>query len=517
MGVTAITSKKKIIGILIVFIFLFSLTNQIISPNVLAEEAENSEDTSDEPRIGIIGSIFRQLGRFSASLVPIFRLMIIAVAADPPVIEIGYNETVNINLGMIDPGSGEFEVFDNDATIFTSRYLNFEVIKYPGGTDAGSWFVSYDPYTVNVEKGSILKTNVTISLTSPPIASNAIQSGLFTFRIADTWAYGNLWFPPKGSPMDVPISRFMWFFSAAFILRFGKYSGIVETEYKEISILVKVKPYHALKIDSVNLINLKPDQITSIPITLKNLGNYNDTYNFTIASKHKDIKISNPTSITLAPGETKEIYLSVSVPQSAFDYGTLHNVKIQAYSIHDPNVIIAEQKIFIETKGIYLSEMGGALLGLLFIVLIFAVAFYVHRRRNFIKKHCTKPDKPWEIPKEKKYLDKIKETDKKKYKETMKMMQDEYSSSLLWYQNYCKAITKPKPVKKKEEVKKEKPKEPEKIKIKEEKPKKPKPVKKKKEIPTDIKKQAEDRQRQKIMSKILREQEKQKRKFREVQ
>jgi len=508
-----ITSKKKIIGILIIFIFLFSLTNQFLSPNVLAQEAENSEDTSDEPKIGIIGSIFRQLGRFSASLVPIFRLMIIAVAADPPVIEIGYNETVNINLGMINPGTGEFEVFDRDVTIFTSRFLNFEVIKYPGGTDAGSWFVSYDPYTVDIEKGSILKTNVTISLTSPPVASNAIQSGLFTFKISDTIAYGNLWFPPKGSPMDVPISRLMWFLSAAVIMRFGKYSGTVETVDKEINVLVKVKPYHALKIDSVDLINLKPDQITSIPISLKNLGNYNDTYNFTIASKHKGIKLSNPTSITLAPGETKEIYLSVSVPQSAFDYGTLHNVKIQAYSIHNPNVTIAEQKIFIQTKGIYLSEMGGALLGLLFIVLIFAVAFYLHRRRKFIKKHCIKPDKPWELPEEKKYLNKIKKTDKKKYEETMKMMQDEYTSSVLWYKNYCDVITKPKPVKKKKPVIKEKPMKPEKI--KKEKPKEPETVKKK-EIPKDTKSQVENKQRQKTISRILREQEKQKRKFGEV-
>ncbi len=515
MGVTTITSKKKIIGIFIVFIFIFSLTNQVISPNVLAQETEDTEDTSDEPKIGIIGSILRQIGLFSTSLFPIFRLMIIAVAADPPVIEIAYNETVNIELGMINPGTGEFELFDNDVTIFEKRYLNFEVIEYPGGTDAGSWFVSYDPYTVNVEKGSILKTNVTISLTSPPIASNAIQSGLFKFRIADTWAYGNLWFPPKGSPMDVPISRFMWFLSAAFLMKFGQYSGTVDIEYKEIDVLVKVKPYHALKFDSVSLVNLKPNQISSIPITLKNLGNYNDTYNFTIASKHNNIKLSNPTSITLAPGETKDIYLSVSVPESAFDYGTLHNVKIQAYSIYDPDVIIAEQKIFIETRGVYLSEMGGALLSLLFIVLLLGIAFYVHRRRMFIKKYCTKPDKPWELPKEKKYLNKIKKTDKKKYKETMKMMHDEYNSSLLWYQNYCKAITKPKTVKKKKEVKKEKPKKPEKTEIKEEKPKEPKLVKKK-EISTDIKAQAENRQRQKIISKILREQEKQKRKFRKV-
>lgn len=382
------------------------------------------------------------IGKFTTFLFPIFRLAIVAVASDPPFIEIGYNETVNLELGMVNPETGEFEIWDKDYAIFTTRFVNFEVIEYPRGTDSTSWFIDYEPSTVVVKKGSVLKTNVTLSLTSPPIASNAIQSGLLKFRVADTWGFGDIWFPPKGSPMDKPFSRFLWFFSALFIIRFGKYSGTVDVEYKDIAVLVKVKPYHALKFDTMPLVNLRPDQITSIPVTLENLGNYNDTFSFRIINDNKDIIISNPSSITLAPGEQKDIYIGISVPQSAFDYGTLHSIKIEAYSIYDPNVTIDQKTIYIETRGIYVSEVSGFGLLFLIILLLAFIGIYLHRHRLFFEKYCVKPDKPWEIPEEKAYLEQIKKTDEVKYNEILKMMHDEYKSALLWYKSYINATIK---------------------------------------------------------------------------
>ncbi len=360
---------------------------------------------------------------------------------------------MNIELGMVNPSTGEFILWDRDSKIFPIRYINFEVIEYPEGTDSSSWFIGYEPYTVVVEKGSLLKTNITISLTSPPIASNVIQSGLLKFRISDTVGYGDLWFPPKGSSQDKIILRFMWFLSAALILRYGKFSGTVDVEYKEISILVKVKPYHALKFDTIPLVNLRPDQLTSIPVTLENLGNYNDTYNFRIVSDNKDIIISNPSSITLAPGEQKDIYLGISVPQSAFDYGTLHSVIIEAFSIYDPNVTIDQKTIYFETRGVYVSEISGIGILFLIIIIIIFIAIYLHKRRLFFEKYCTKPDKPWENQEEKKYLETLNENEYKKIRE---MMEDEYKSALLWYKYYLQAIIKKKQTEEREKKIKEK-------------------------------------------------------------
>ena len=59
----------------------------------------------------------------------------------------------------------------------------------------------------------------------------------------------------------------------------------------------------------------------------------------------------------------------------------------------------------------------------------------------------------------------IKKKDKKEYNETLKMMQYEYDSAMLWYKFYCKNIIEAKPVKKKEEkIKKEKKKKEKKVK-----------------------------------------------------
>ena len=439
------------------------MINQFVVTNVYADDNIVTEKTTSS-RIGVIGGLIKIFAKFLAiNIFPIVRFDENVFTSVPPFIEIGYNETVNIELGLLNTKKNEFQMPKQDCPWYKYRYLNFEVIEYPGGTDSTSWFIDYDPYTIEVKKGTVLKTNITISLTSPPIAGDAIQSGLFTFRIADTWAYPNLWYAPKDTDFDKIGLRFLYFLSAAFVMRYGKYSGTVSVEYKNISILVKVKPYHALKFDTLPLINLKPNQITSIPITLENLGNYNDTYNFRIVSVNKKIVISNPSSITLAPGEQKDIYLGISVPQSAFDYGTLHSVKIEAFSIYDPNVTIDQKTIYFETRGIYFSEINS--IGILFfaVIFIFIIAIYMHKRRVYYEKYCSQPDKPWEIPEERAYLDKLKKTDEEKYNEILKMMHEEYKSALLWYKYYIDAtIKKIREEKNKEKIKKKS----EKLKIK---------------------------------------------------
>ena len=514
-----IKQRKKITAIFIFFLIVFSLTNSLISSKVEAEEIETTEQT-ESPRIGLIGSFIKFIAKqIALYLVPIFRLVVVSAVSDPPAIEIGYNETVNVDLGMwdVDTGTG-FLVWNQTYSIFNQRFLNFQVIEYPGGTGAGSWFITFNPYTVSVEIGTALKTNVSISLTKPPSHTNPVQSGILKIRVMDTWALGNLYFPPKGSPMDIPILKWGWFFSATVTMGYGKSSGTLDVQYKDVNILVKVKPYHAVDFDTSRLIKLRQDQITSIPIRLQNQGNYNDTFGFRIKSKNNNIQLATPFYITLAPGEAKQTYLGISAPQSAFDYGTFHEIIIETYSIDDPDVTIAEKQVFLETRGVYVSELQGIGLIFLTIIILLAVAFFMHRRRIYIEKYCIKPDKPWEIPGEKKYLDQLKKSNKEKHDEVFQMMQEEYESSLLWYKDYCREIIKPKPVKKKKikpkpkKIKKEKI-----IKTKEEKPIKvkfTKPIiKEKKVIKIDKKIEAEKIRKNKTLSKIKKEQEKQKRKL----
>ena len=469
------------------------------------------------------------------------------VASVPPVVEIGYNETVNIELGMLSPDTNDFQVWERANTLFAARFLRFEVLEYPTQISPEYWNIYFEPTSVKVDIGVTLKTNVSITLTSPPISKNAIQSGIMKFRLYDTIAYGNLWTPPKGSPLDKFPNRGMWFINAAFLMRFGKYSGSVDTTYKDIDVLVKVKPYHAINFEPTPLYRLKPDQITSIPLTIENFGNYNDTFNFEAKSNNSDLKITNPPSITLSPGERKNIYLSVSVPQSAFDYGTLHKIDIKTYSVYEPDTILNKKTVYIETRGVYISETSGIGLIFLVVVIFLGIAFYMNRHRQFTEKICKKPEKPWNIQEEKNYLDQLQKKDKNEYIKTLDMMKEEYDSSMLWYKHYCKSLTEAryiKPVKKKTKKKsfnirlnkiidivksKEKPeketktekqekklikkKEKEKVQKKEVEIEPKVPQKSEREILMERKRLAEQRRKEIILSRVKRQESKQKKKI----
>jgi hypothetical protein len=209
-----------------------------------------------------------------------------------------------------------------------------------------------------------------------------------------------------------------------------------------VKVLVNVKPYHAVSFESVPLVNIKPGKIDSIPITLQNLGNYNDTFNFRIANASEGFILSNPVSLTLKPGETSDTLLAVAVPLNPLDTGTLHKIEIQAYSVSQPNVTIAERTVLVQTQGIYVSDFSGFVIAFFGIILLIIIGLYLYRRKRILEKICKKPEKPWLIPEEKKHLEKLKLKDKQKYNETFKMMEDEYNSSLLWYKYYKKELLK---------------------------------------------------------------------------
>ena len=397
--------KKRLITIFIVFFICFNLTNNFFLKNISAQE--NNEEGFPETPKGLL-----QLLGFSASkLKKIIQFIIVAGAADPSKIEIGYNETVNLDLGVWDLENDEFKyITEEDATREPAddRFLTFEVLEYPGGNQFGKWKVSFDPTYVQVKEDANLKTNVTISLKSPRLAEKSIKSGVLKIRITDTYVFGNLWRPKEGSPFDKPFMRSLWTLFGL-LGGWGKFSGRILPEYLDVEILVKVKPVHEISFDSVKYYSFEPDQIASIPINIKNLGNYKDTYRFRVVSENEDITVSNPISKTLSPGEEDNTYLGVYIPPSVFDYGTIHNVKIEAYSINQPNVTLADRTVTLESKGIYFSEIsifGLILFSSIFIVLVVLSLVLFKRKKITIFK---KSDKPVKQTKEYEYFKNLKE------------------------------------------------------------------------------------------------------------
>ena len=130
----------------------------------------------------------------------------------------------------------------------------------------------------------------------------------------------------------------------------------------------------------------------------------------------------------------------------------------RSYPVDDPENIFTNT-IILQTTGIYTTGAPTINASLLIISLIIIVFLYIYFSRKIREKICQKPDKPWEISEEKKNLEKLKGKNKDKYNETLKMMHDEYDSSLLWYKYYIDSLVKKRKIariKQREEKTKEK-------------------------------------------------------------
>jgi len=361
--------------------------------------------------------------------------------ASPSNITLGVNEKVIFEVGNYDLETGNFTPV-KDWFFFADRFLHFEA-EVLSGNPGGVWFINFNPPTLSIKQTRILVTNVTLSLTSPPMADEPIQDTIIRITVYDTWVMKNLWWPenksywPGGDEwyLGAPTAPLFWFLGA--LGGFGSLSGKILTDVYTVDVLVTVKPFHAAKIQALPPSKLSPNQITAIPVLIQNQGNYNDTFNFKIRAENGyPLLLTDNTTITLQPGEQGQALVGVAVPAHILDTGTLHSLILETYSAEEPGSIIASQRIFIETQGIYLSEENSvytlALMVFFFIVLLLLIRWW---RKLVGGKTMVQPEKPWKIPEEQRHLRELKRTSREAYEQERLMMQDDYTSALLWYKN----------------------------------------------------------------------------------
>jgi phosphate/sulfate permease len=127
--------------------------------------------------------------------------------------------------------------------------------------------------------------------------------------------------------------------------------------------------------------------------------------------------------------------INIFTPEKFFDLGTPNKIEIYATSSGDLNPIHIGTIVVI-TKGIFISPLAGMIAApiIIFLIIIYILFFYNRNKKQ--RELFGKPDKPWNLSEERKYLKKLKEEDKEEYKKVRKMMQDEYKSALLWYVSY---------------------------------------------------------------------------------
>ena len=442
--------------------------------------------------------------------------------------------------------------------------------------------ISISPNTRNLEwtgQDNVLKTNFTFELMPSDDATNPTEDIIFQIKVIrqdvsnprlmrfspEFASWKNLpknkdklneyTTAPSGQSYWTHINRIMWnSFTGFTFWLINKMAGLPDVnEYVDsiVNLLVRVKKDHFAELIPPEPINIRPNDVISIPVAVKNLGSHIDTFNFNVKADDGDLRIAQPSALTLEPGETKNAFVTVSAPPVLFDQGKTISIEIEAFSLEDPETTFSNI-IILTTQGVYVSVgivYYLALAGIILLILIALIIVPLRRRRAKI---CIKPIKPWDIPEEKEHLEKLKEKDKKEYSKELEMMEEEYRSVLLWYKFYIDSeLKKGKATKvkqKKEKIKDKEKRKEEKIKDKEKrkeekieaKLQKKKEIEEKveikeEEIPeveepepeipekveerpfvVDREAEMEKRRKEKILQKIKREQEFQKRKLKKL-
>jgi hypothetical protein len=323
----------------------------------------------------------------------------------------------------------------------TQREVSYSA-EFPNGNPSGAWFVTFSPTNcIQTRNGGSLLSNVTIYLRPSQISAEPIQNGLIRIKIADSWSVQNLWWIEKGYNTSFSLGFKLTWPLAAIVGGFGKLSGKTVTDYYYVDIVAKVLPSHKVTFQAPSLQELRPNEITTIPISVTNRGNYNDSIGFhVITSEGTPIETTENNTITLNPGEQGQALVGIAVPPNFLDTGTLHSLTIEAYSIDQPDIAIGNQTLPLITQGFYVSEITGAGLLGVGVFIVIGIILLLLLRKRLRGKYYQEPEKPWKLPEEQDHLAELKRTDKKAYNQERKMMADEYQSAMLWFDDYKKAL-----------------------------------------------------------------------------
>jgi hypothetical protein len=412
----------------------------------------------------------------------------VAIQAYPDAVDLRYLNITKFSIGGRNSDTLEWEPLVKVAGSWSFAWFNprtvysFEFVP-PEDAPGDVWNVQFDPEVLimDTNKENLdwpgaedpFRTNVTIMLKpslDPTYPSQDIvlkvniirEEVLDYFRIlsgSPKWVRKNLsGYQEKMNAMDPdsyqfwsnPLNTFMWnrvsrrmFFLTN--LQFPPYDKWVDST---VEILIRVNKYHQAKITPPSPQEIQPYEVKSIPITIENKGSHIDTFNFRVTTSDKNFVVTPPPVITLKPGEISQALVGVAAPKRFLSIGATTSIFVEAYSVNDPNSVF-NNTITLSTVGIYAAgsdtyNFVSIIITILVIAGIFL--FFIRKRREKIS---IKPDKPWNIPEEKEYLEKLKIKDKDKYNDTLKMMRDEYSSAMLWYRYYCDSLLKKKKVPKK--------------------------------------------------------------------
>jgi len=240
--------------------------------------------------------------------------------------------------------------------------------------------------------------------------------------------------------LHVKVSRPTTANTATIRIKYTAYSGgsnIMGTSSTDV--LVSVKQYHLAEVNPLyQHKEVSPNTVDYFPIEVTNRGNYEDTFDFKVSNESNGFLGLVSGQLTLKPGEIGQISIMVLTPYVyLYDFGTQTSINISAYSVYEPSKKFSAS-ISITSKGFLISELFLLTITIIILTIIFIYFIpniIIDKRRIQI---YGKPDKPWKLPNEEKYLQELRKGDRKQYNKIKNMMKDEYQSSLLWFKDYIK-------------------------------------------------------------------------------
>ena len=432
------------IKVFTIFVILAFLTSSILLP--LAESKPNSKDAPGDKILRILFEVLAGKKILPPYMAPYsyFRMIDpLPVKAYPNVVNLTYLNQTEIIIGA-KTGPNEWQSLINLSGgllwgwMYQSLSFRFELVP-PEDSPPGAWIANFEPRIITLEPSKKttewkaspydeLKTKLTLKL-NPSIDPNyPTQDTILKVKIIRREIIGNIIRPPdyytdffKGKPS---LMRMIWQIPIPIIggggWKFQRLNPtILEEELQPAEILIKVKRDHFAEIIPPSPVEISPSQVLSIPIAIRNLGSNIDTFNFRVKVNDSNVKISQPSAVTLNPGEMKQVMLTVAAPPILWEPGKTRSIEIEAYSIEKPNQVF-KNRVILTSRGIYISGINAIYLSLFALLIIIAglLIFYIrkrfHRIISFIKKHKLKITLPSKPKKEKKEGKGIIEDPKKK-------------------------------------------------------------------------------------------------------
>ena len=164
------------------------------------------------------------------------------------------------------------------------------------------------------------------------------------------------------------------------VVRKGRGGAILGTSYHKIP--VKAEHIYLLDIKlQKSVIDISPGDSVTIPVEITNKGNYIETYKLVVEGNGVSLGLIGEQILTINPGETRKINIQVYAPYSLLDLGTAKKIEIRAYPVDSPDVVFTAG-VSIFSRGI--NIMSLPVIAMIIVILILIAYIFAGRERSYL-------------------------------------------------------------------------------------------------------------------------------------